>query len=164
MAPSLNEAAIRRQLPVDMTCHLLQGIDYTLIQAADAALVTSGTATLEMACLGVPMVVAYRGSSATWLQYQLMVRSGQFRHVSLPNIIAERDVVPERLQHAANPDTLAGDLIPLLADTPARQAQLDAFRDIRATLGDGHACERAATLVRQVGERAYFACPHPDMV
>ena len=69
VAPSLGEEAIRSQLPAGMAVHFLRGIDYQLIQAADAALVTSGTATLELACLNLPMVVAYRGSFATWLQY-----------------------------------------------------------------------------------------------
>lgn len=151
VAPSLGEAAIRRHLPAGLTVHLLDGIDYRLMTAADAALVTSGTATLELACLGLPMVVAYRGSFATWVQYRIVARGGRLRHIALPNIITDRSVAPEFLQHAANPVALADALSPLMTDTSARQAQLDAFTEIRATLGDGHACARTAALVRKVG-------------
>ena len=105
----------------------LDGIDYAAIVAADAALVTSGTATLELACLGVPEVVAYRSSFATWVQYRIVARGGRLRHISLPNILADEAVVPEFLQDAAHPAALADALTPLMTDTPARRAQLDGF-------------------------------------
>lgn len=95
------------------------------------------------------MVAAYRGSFASWLQYRLFLY-GKLRHISLPNILADADVVPELLQEAASPEGLAAALTPLLTDTPARRTQLDAFTAIRADLGDGHACERTARLVLDV--------------
>lgn len=150
-APSLGEEAIRAMLPAGLMVHVLRGIDYQLIPAADAALVASGTATLELACLNVPMVVAYRGSFATWLQYCLIARGGRLRHISLPNILAGHSVVPELLQHAAEPASLAAALTPLLTDTPTRCAQLDAFASIRTMLGDGHAIARTAALVSEIG-------------
>jgi len=153
VAPNLGDEAIRRLLPDGMDVRLLHGIDYELIQAADAALVTSGTATLEMVCLNLPMMVAYRGSFATWVQYRIMARGGRLRFISLPNIIMERMIVPERLQHAADPEIMAADITALLTDQSIRQAQLDAFSKIRAMLGDGHAIERTAALVREVGMR-----------
>lgn len=149
-APNLREAAVRRLLSPAVDVRLLRGLDYALIRAADAALVTSGTATLEMACLDVPMVVAYRGSFASWVQYRIIVRGGGLRHIALPNIIADARVVPELLQEQASPAALAEALTPLVTDTPARQAQLTAFAALRATLGDGYACERVATLIRAV--------------
>ncbi len=151
-APSLGEEAIRSQLPAGLAPHFLRGIDYQLIQAADAALVASGTATLELACLNLPMVVAYRGSFATWLQYCVMARGGRLRHVALPNIIAGQSVVPELLQHAAQPAALAAALTLLLTDTPARRAQLDGFARIRTMLGTGHAIARTAALVLEIGK------------
>jgi lipid-A-disaccharide synthase len=151
VAPSLGEQAIRRLLPADLDIRLLDGMEYDRLQAADAALVASGTATLELACLDLPMVVAYRGDFFTWVQYRIVARGGRLRYISLPNILADAHAVPERLQEAANPITLADDLIPLLSDTPARRAQLEAFARIRGLLGASGACERTAEIVLEIG-------------
>lgn len=150
VAPSIGEAAIRRLAPADLEIDYLDGVDYTHIAAADAALVASGTATLELACLNVPMVVAYRASIALWAQYQLIRLTTKLRYISLPNILAEAEVVPEVLKDAADPRKLAAALAPLLQDTPARQAQLAAFREIQGWLGDGTAVQRTARLVHAV--------------
>ena len=142
-------------------------MDYRQIPAADAALVASGTATLELACLDVPMVVAYRASWGTWLQYQIIVHTRGLRHIALPNILADATVVPEILQNAATPDALAAALAPLLRPTPERNAQRRAFTEIRAWLGDGRSCEHTAKLVLDIaaGRKAtpiLPAIPTPD--
>lgn len=159
VAPSLGQAAVQRLLPAGLDVRLLDGLDYALMQAADAALVASGTATLELACLGVPMVVAYRGSFASWLQYRIIVRGGGLRFIALPNILADAPVVPELLQDAANPAALAAALTPLVSATPARQAQLDAFTSIRALLGEGQAVSRTATLI----DRTFASAGSPPL-
>lgn len=145
LAPSLDRRAVTALLPPDLPVHYLDGIDYAVMRAADAALVASGTATLELACLDIPMVVAYRASFATWLQYRLVAR--HITHISLPNILCDAPVVPELLQHAASPAALADALAPLLTDTPARRAQRTAFAALRETLGDGQACAKTAEMV-----------------
>jgi lipid-A-disaccharide synthase len=114
--------------------------------------VASGTATLELACLNVPMVVAYRASF--WTEIQFLIIKHRIRHIALPNILSAAEVVPELLGPAANPKQLAATLTPLLHDTPARNAQLDAFQRIRASLGEGNAVERTARLVYAVGSRS----------
>jgi lipid-A-disaccharide synthase len=153
VAPSIGEAAVRRLAPPDLDVRYLDGIAYDEIQAADAALVASGTATLELACLGIPMVVAYRGSLADLAQYHIIrLCGGLSGPISLPNILSEAFVVPELLQRAASPEGLATALRPLLSDGEARRVQLQAFTTIRGWLGDGHACERTARLVLRVGE------------
>jgi len=153
-APGLDQASIRTALAEadagDPEIRLLDGLDYELVQAADAALAASGTATLELACLDVPMVIAYRVSFLTSLQARLAVSRGHLRFVGLPNILADAPVAPELLQDAATPAALAGALMPLLSDTPTRRAQREAFAAIRASLGDGHACERTAELVLEI--------------
>ncbi len=149
VAPSLGEAAVRAVVPPDIDTRYLDGMDYDRLQAADAALVTSGTATLEVACVGVPMVVAYRASVASYLQYLLLLR-GRLGHISLPNILADAPVVPELLQYDATPETLAAALTPLLTDTPARRMQTDAFAHIRENLGDAGAVEKTARLVLEL--------------
>ena len=152
VAPSIGEAALRRAAPASLDIRYLDGLDNQRMAAADAALVASGTATLELACLNVPMVVAYRGSFGSWLQYQVVLHTRGLRHIALPNILADADVVPELLQHAASPGGLADAVRPLLTDTPQRKAQLDAFATIRASLGDGNASARTAEMVLAVAE------------
>ncbi len=149
VAPSLGEDAVRAAVPAGLDVRYLAGMDYDRLQAADAALVTSGTATLEVACVGVPMVVAYRASLAAYLQYLLLLR-GRIGHFSLPNILADAPVVPELLQYDATPAALATALAPLLTDTPARRAQVEAFTAIRASLGEGRVVEKTARLVLDV--------------
>lgn len=149
VAPSLGEAAVRRVVPTGLDVRYLDGMDYDRLQAADAAFVTSGTATLEVACVGVPMVVAYRASVASYLQYLLLLR-GRLGHISLPNILADAPVVPELLQYDATPEALAAALTPLLTATPARRAQVEAFARIRDSLGEGGAVENTARLVLDV--------------
>lgn len=153
VAPSIGESAMRKWLPKDMPVELLDGMDYARIAAADAALVASGTATLELACLNVPMVVAYRASFALWLQYHIVTLTTSQRHIALPNILAQADVVPERLGRAANPRELAATLTPLLTNTAERRAQLEAFQQIRGLLGDGTAVERTARMVLAVASK-----------
>ena len=154
VAPSIAMEAMRRLAPADLEIEYLEGTDYTRIVAADAALVASGTATLELACLNVPMVVAYRASFATWVQYQIIVRTTSLRHIALPNILAEADVVPELLYDASDPKKLAAALAPLLRDTAERRAQLAAFQQIRGWLGDGTAVARTAQLVYDITSRS----------
>jgi lipid-A-disaccharide synthase len=155
VSPALGEAAMRAALAKagvgDLEIRFLNGVDYALVRAADAALAASGTATLELACLDVPMVIAYRVSLATELQGRFAASRGHLRFVGLPNILADAPVAPELLQQAATPAALAGALAPLLSDTPARRAQLAAFAALRANLGDGHAIDRTAELVLEAG-------------
>jgi len=104
---------------------------------AQAALVASGTATLELAVLGVPMVVAYQVHPVTWVAGKLLVRG--VAHVALPNILAGSRIVPEHLQRL-DPDLLASDLLKVAADDalPGRLA------GVRASLGAPGAADRAA--------------------
>jgi len=157
VAPALGEAAIRgilaRAGTENLKIEFLDGVDYALARAADAALSASGTATLELACLDVPIVIAYRLSLITELQGRLARLGGGLRFVGLPNLLADAPVAPELLQQAATPAAIAAALEPLLTDTPARRAQLNAFAAIRANLGDGHACERTAAMILEAGSQ-----------
>lgn len=116
---------------------------WNLLAHADAAVVCSGTATLEAALLRTPMLVVYRGDWLMNLEYKLRRRRLQLRWIGLPNLILQRDVCPEFIQEAASPETLTRALMPLLRDESARQAQLQAFMEIRHALGEGHNLKEA---------------------
>lgn len=151
VASSIGKTAIMRTAPVDLDIRYLDGLDYQLLPAADAALVASGTATLELACLDVPMVVAYRGSLASQLLYLYLSRTGRIpEFISLPNIVAEAKVVPELLQDYASPQGLLEAVRPLMVDSTGRNAQLHAFAAIRQSLGDGNSSELTAEMILEV--------------
>lgn len=117
------------------------GHAHEALEACDAALIASGTATLEAALLKKPMVISYR---MPWLSYQLMRWRAYLPWVGLPNILAAREVVPEVLQGAATEVALADALETQLAN-PGREAQQAAFRAIhRALMADTQAAIVAA--------------------
>lgn len=103
----------------------------SVVKGADAALVTSGTATLETALLGTPMVVVYKTSPLT---YAIGKRVVKVKHIGMVNLVAEREVCPERIQQAATPERLAETVLPLLSDTPEREKMLEGLREVRERL------------------------------
>jgi lipid-A-disaccharide synthase len=114
------------------------------LAAADAAIVASGTATLEAALAGVPQVVVYRTSWLSWMVGRMLIR---VRFISLPNLLAGRALVPELLQSRCTSQTISEAVAPLLADGPERAAQLEGLRAVRAELlppGAPSASRRAA--------------------
>ena len=121
---------------------------YNLIAAADVALVTSGTATLECALLECPMVILYRMSAVTFALARLLVRG--VRHVGMPNIVAGREVVPELLQREATGDRIAAEAAAILDDPVRREAMIQDLREVRRKLGRGGAAGRAADIAAEM--------------
>jgi lipid-A-disaccharide synthase len=116
---------------------------YASVKYSDLALTCSGTATLEAALLETPMIVIYRLAFLSWALGKLIVR---VPHVSLTNLVAGERLVPEFLQGAVDPVTLAEEAGKMLEDGPVREHIVEELREIRAKLGGGGASERAARL------------------
>jgi lipid-A-disaccharide synthase len=131
----------KSRLPVGV----LPGAAYRVMAAADLLLVASGTATLEAACYGTPMVVLYRLSSLSYGLARVLVRG--VSHISLPNIVAGREVVPELIQGGATPAAVAAAAFRLLEDDGVRATQREALLEVRARLGEAGAGLRAARAV-----------------
>ena len=102
--------------------------------AADAGLAASGTVTTELAIAGTPMVIGYRVDplSAMWIRHVATIN-----FVSLINLAANREIIPECLQEDCRPEAMAAALAPLMTATPERAAQLGAFPEILERLGVG---------------------------
>ena len=138
---ALFEAALRREPGVQI--QLLDGKSHDAIAAADIVLVASGTATLEVALLQRPMVIAYCVPRLTaWI----MLRRAYLPYVGLPNILAGEFVVPEFLQDAATPQALSRSLLDLLDDAPRRRRINERFAGMLADLRQNTA-QKAADAV-----------------
>lgn len=116
---------------------------YDLLSISHAALVTSGTATLETALFKVPQVVCYK---ANWLSYQIAKRIITLEYISLVNLIMKKEVVTELIQDNLNHKNLKTELQKIIAG-PQRQAQLTAYQELEKTLGGKGASVKAAELI-----------------
>jgi lipid-A-disaccharide synthase len=132
----------------DVPVTVTDGRVYDVLRAADAAIVTSGTATLETGLMTVPMVIVYRISAITYYLLNKLVNG--VKHVGLVNIVANDRVVPELIQNEATALNMADALTPILMD-PARHARVrEALEKVRTALGAGGASQRAARVVLEV--------------
>lgn len=130
----------------DLDIRVIQDDRYDLMAACDAVLAASGTVTLELAILGVPMVVAYRVAPLTWFMARLLVK---LKYASLVNLVAGREVVPELLQDDAVPDKLYGAVRRLLTG-PAGQAMRAELAAVRELLGEPGAAGRTADIALEM--------------
>ncbi len=119
---------------------------YDILQEADLALVTSGTATLETALFGVPQVVCYKGSA---ISYAIGKRLVKIRFISLVNLILDRELVTELIQYDFNTERLATELQAIIGEQRNQQIKAG-YQELREKLGDGGASERAAAIVREL--------------
>lgn len=138
------EAALAQVGP-GVTLRFLEGGARDALEASDAALVASGTATLEAMLLGCPMVVAYRLAPLTHALARHLVRA---EHVALPNLLAGERLVPELLQEAATAEALAGEMLTLLAHPERGAALRGRFADLRRGLRAGGATAAADAVLR----------------
>ncbi len=115
-----------------------------ILRQADAAFVASGTATVEAALLRCPMVVTYRTSPFMYLLGKRLVR---VPYIGMVNLIAGRELCPERIQDQATPQSLAAAMLPLLGDTEERHRTIDGLASIAEKLGPPGAYARAAERV-----------------
>ncbi len=143
------ETALYRNDAAGLPLTIMFGHAHEAMAASDAVLVASGTATLEAALLGKPMVIAYRMPAAS---YWLLKGKGYLPYYGLPNILAGRFVVPEFIQDAATPENLAQAMLNLYRDPLVRDRLERQFSALGASLGR-HSAEQAAAAVIAVLER-----------
>lgn len=123
--------------------YVVRNKTYNLLTHAKAALVTSGTATLETALFEVPQVVCYKTSG---LSYAIGKQLVKLPFISLVNLILDKDAVPERIQSHCNPKQLSTDLAEILSGSK-RQAQLDSYKILKEKLGGSGASTAVAQLI-----------------
>jgi lipid-A-disaccharide synthase len=148
VAPTVSRAQVtailRRDEAGTPLVELVSERTYEVMAAADTLLIASGTATLEAALLGAPMVICYRVSRLTELLARALTR---VRWIGLPNLVSGRAVVPELIQGEVTGARLAREAARLLEDPVAATAQRAAFKELRARLGEAGVGRRAARAV-----------------
>ncbi len=115
-----------------------------LMRQAEAAMVTSGTATLETALLETPHILVYKTSRFTYWFARSVIK---ISHIGLVNIVADRTICPELIQQDATPERLAIETAKLMTDTPERKAMLAGYAEVRALLGTKKAAENVAAIL-----------------
>jgi len=121
----------------------------TIMQRAWAGIVASGSATLEAAYFRLPFVLIYKVAWPTYLAARLVVN---VRYLGMPNLLADKEVVPEFIQRRAKPTAILKAVRPLVEDVHVRNRTISAFDEIISSLGDSGASERAArVIIEEIG-------------
>ncbi len=147
VAPSLDPSVFEDELSMrDLPLRLVAGDTYGVVRSCDLLLTVSGTATLEAAILGTPMIIINRVSS---LSYHLGRRLIRVCHIGLPNLIAGRQIVPEFVQNDARPQLIADETRRFLEQPELMERQRLELRRIKNQLGESGVADRVARLVLQ---------------
>ncbi len=150
-SPPSGELAVTSYEPAGVPgLRFVRGMSLEIMAAADAAVVASGTATLECALLGTPLVVVYTMSDLT---YQIAKRAVKIPYVSLVNLMAGKRLVAEFIQDFSHAD-IAVELLSLVQDTQRRKTMLQQFEDIRDKLKGTAADNAAAVIAGRCGDSA----------
>lgn len=140
-APGLSHDLFAKHARRGISVKHIEGAAYDVLAAADCGIVASGTATVEAALLGTPMVVVYRlaPSSAFFLRFMI-----QTPFISMVNLIAGRRIVPELIQDDFTPVTVSTEIGKLLESRSAKEEMRAGLAEVRNLLGPGGAIGRAA--------------------
>lgn len=143
-APSLDDHFLESLTGQHPNVSMVKGQTYKLLRQAKAALVTSGTATLETALFGVPEVVCYKGNPISYFFAKRLIK---VKYISLVNLIMDRLVVKELIQHDLTEENLLKELTNLLKDGKPRQQLMADYAELWHKLGEKDASRRAAEVI-----------------
>jgi lipid-A-disaccharide synthase len=145
LAPEYLESLLNECSPVIRPrVRVFSGQSQKILRVSQAALLASGTSTVEGTLLGVPMVVAYKTSALSFFLAKLLVK---VPFISITNLLMNRPVIPELLQNEANPVNLADKLRPFLIQGPAREAIVSDLHNASLRLGQPGASAKVVRLI-----------------
>ena len=142
---NMAELARRSNIPSDLRIQI-GGLAKALAET-DVAIASTGTVTMECAYFGVPTVAIYKTS---WLSYAIAKRIAKVKYVAMPNLLANEEIVPEFIQHAANAENIAAAALEFLRDEKSRNLVKCKLREIMTSLGGPGASRRAAKLITRL--------------
>jgi lipid-A-disaccharide synthase len=147
-APGLTQAQVRAHMSAEASnITIVEDATYELLATADVAIVSSGTATVEAALIGIPMVVVYRVAPFTAWVVRHLARTRLFAMV---NVLAGKEIVPELIQDAFTPDNVVRETERLLGSAEAREEMRRELGRVREKLGPPGAIERAADIIAEM--------------
>jgi lipid-A-disaccharide synthase len=117
---------------------------YDMMNVSTAAIVASGTATLETAIMGLPTVLTYRVSALTYWLAKLLVH---VTSIGLPNIIAGHRIMPELWQKDVTPERICAEILPILQDKAVEAARRQDMASVRQIMGESGAIRRISTTI-----------------
>ena len=124
-----------------------KGETYDLLQCCDAIVSSSGTATLEVALLGIPMVITYQVNALTYLLGRCLIK---IPHIGLPNIIRGKYIVQEYIQYEAQPEKLCAEIERLLSDQNYADTMRSELAKVKDMLGNEGGFDKMAKLVKEM--------------
>lgn len=150
-APSLDDAFMQEFTGEHPNVSTVKNQTYALLRQAKAALVTSGTATLETALFGVPEVVCYKGSAVSYFFAKRLIK---VKYISLVNLVMDKPVVKELIQHDLTEENLLRELTLLLEDDARRKRIREDYTALWTKLGEKDASRRTAEVVYEEARRS----------
>jgi len=150
VASSLSREVLQPCLDaVDVEVNLVDGQGYDVAQTCDAIITASGTATLEIAMLGVPMAITYK---VAWLTYAIVSRMLKIPYIGLANIVAGEEVAREFVQNRARPEAIAAEIGHILDDPDYARTMQAKLAQVREKLGEGGGSKKLARLAIEMLE------------
>ena len=143
-APSLPMSYYKSIIGEKANVRLVLNRTYQLLQLSSAAMVTSGTATLETALFDVPEVVCYKANKISYLIARQVAR---VRFICLVNLIMDREVVKELIQNDLTANNIANELKSLLASSKRQKKLLEDYDELKSVLGNAGASDKAADTI-----------------
>ncbi|MEW6061268.1 MAG: lipid-A-disaccharide synthase [Bacteroidota bacterium] len=147
VAPNLSVDEYQRYIQQGTSVRLIQHATYEIMKHAEFVFVTSGTATLETACHGTPMVVVYKTSPLTYWIARLVVK---INNIALVNIVAEKTIVPELIQGAVTVRNLVNEARSILSNPARMNSMKEELHRVREKLGPGGASSNVADAILSV--------------
>ncbi len=141
LATTISRKEILARTDLIKNLRVIENDTYNVLAAADLAVVASGTATLETAIIGTPLIIVYRASSLSWRAFRPLIN---VPFVGMPNLVAGRQIAPELLQDNLNPQRLSSLINEMMSDHSRLRLMRTDLADVRGKLGEAMASERAA--------------------
>ncbi len=145
LAPGMSRATLSSRMnPISVPVTVVEGFTYDVMNLCELLITASGTATLEGAILGKPMIIIYKVSFSTYWIGRALVR---VNHIGLPNLVAEKEIALELIQKDVNPQRIVEEALRILRDPLLSRKMMESMGEVRHKLGEPGAAERAGRIV-----------------
>ncbi len=145
LAPGISKALLSSQIQnISFPVKVVEGFTYDVMNVSELLIMASGTATLEGAILGKPMIIIYKVSVPSYWVGRALIR---VNHIGLVNLVAEKGIAPELIQKDVNPERIADEAFRILRDPILSRKMAESMDEVRQKLGEPGAAQRAAEII-----------------